>query len=111
MSEEHYCEPCRRFLVGELLILHSNYEDPYRIFFDHHLDYGSFEKAMQLPCLICTSAWANEKKSLNEIRWKKLVGCYHCDRHDGKGTLYFWADQNYRLILSYFIFFEPFSGL
>lgn len=110
MSEEHYCEPCRRFLVGDLLI-HSDKEGPDHIVFDHHLDYGSFEKAMQLPCLICTSAWANQKRTVNENDWKKLVGCYGFNRNNGQRTLYFWADQHYNPMSSSHLFLEPLSSL
>lgn len=110
MSEERYCEPCRRFSLGDLSI-HSDEQRPFEIYFDHHLDHGSFEKAMQLPCLICTLAWASRQSFLDKNHWGKIGGCYHYNRNDRKGTLYFFTDLDDNLIWSSRLYLERLSSL
>ena len=91
MSKEMYCEPCRRLLRGELSLHFDNGIDLVR--FDHHLDYGSFERAMQLPCLICTLAWAGQENLPNETGWKELEGIYVYHPKDER-LLFFCAQYN-----------------
>jgi hypothetical protein len=54
MSTEQYCEPCKRLLRGEIEPIE---ETRVYIKFTHHPDAGSFKKALELPCSICSFTW------------------------------------------------------
>jgi hypothetical protein len=73
MSRQQLCEPCQElFREGTRCDSH----------FEHHSDAASFEKALQLPCCLCTLVWGNlTKKSgilpsktswvLSDYAWKQ----------------------------------------
>jgi hypothetical protein len=83
MSESRYCEPCERFLRGDIIIKEKRirlviskqliFED---VVFEHHRSFQSIDAALRLPCTICSRAWKHAKYPSSESSWRRLLGFY-----------------------------------
>lgn len=87
MQENLYCEPCHQLLCGDVNVIGQS---GYHITFIHHHDFESFEKALQLPCTICTMAWTYVRNPPFAAHWVRMVGEYVYEREvDEERTLWF----------------------
>ena len=73
MLDNLYCEPCHGLLVGKVNIISERYDC---INFKHHDTFESFNKALRLPCAICTLVYAYSGQMPTALGWKKLLGSY-----------------------------------
>ena len=65
MSEEKLCAPCEMLLSrGRKDSPSSGLPADWIPFIEHHHDSASFERALQLPCSLCTLAWTSLKTTL-----------------------------------------------
>lgn len=89
MTETKLCEPCRRFVVGDLR-LRDDYNSRFVVAFDHHVDFDSYKEAMQLPCSICTLAWLNAKECPLESDFQGVTAVLLYGKWEDTLTLRFW---------------------
>jgi hypothetical protein len=73
MSENRYCEPCARFLRGEITITRQ-YTDV--VTFEHHREFQSFDAALRMPCVICSLAWTYATNPPTMENWVGMLGTY-----------------------------------
>jgi hypothetical protein len=73
MSTSRYCEPCDRFLRGDLIITSQTETS---VVFEHHRDFQSFNEALHLPCAICSLAWTYVRSQPSIDHWFGLSGVY-----------------------------------
>lgn len=93
MSNDLYCEPCRRLLAGDIPIIEV---DENSVEFDHHVEFNSFENAIGLPCSICSLAWHGASNSPSAHNWVKIRGNYYIDKENQERRLDFSSGHNYR---------------
>jgi hypothetical protein len=65
-------------------------ENDIHIYFNHHYDLESFEKAMHLPCAICRLAYTYAQNSSPALSRAKTIGCYTFGREDNSRALDFY---------------------
>jgi hypothetical protein len=88
------CEPCDRFLRGEINIIS---QDKAWVSFEHHRDFQSFDTALRLPCAICSLAWTYAARRPSSDNWVELLGTYSCYSPSLVCTLYFHTERNEQL--------------
>lgn len=90
MLDSLYCEPCYRFLRGDVVVIQ---DDKSSIVFEHHDDYGSLSNALNLPCTICSLAWQSDEPS--ELHCARGVrGTYSYNPHSTGHVMRFTYRDN-----------------
>ena len=90
MSDNLYCEPCSRFLRGELRLLRTReWAMKWAVAFEHHTDFESFENAMRLPCALCSLAHHHSDDTLDALDWTPLEVCYRYDHINNTRNMWF----------------------
>ena len=107
MAENLYCEPCRKFLCGEVsIVYHYEGKSMKSVSFEHHDSFESFDKAMKLPCAICTKVWSTNTALPTVRNWKPLKGTYYS--FNGGRVLFFCPVGTFEVdAQSLELFFEP----
>lgn len=107
MAKDLYCEPCRKFLCGKVTIgYHTEGKSIKTVSFEHHDSFESFDKAMKLPCAICTKAWSTTTALSIVCNWKSLIGTYFL--FNGERVLYFYPVGTFKIYVhSLELSFEP----
>jgi hypothetical protein len=58
MEGVQYCDSCQRLFRGEVSFL-DEFSSKVEILFNHHDDLEEFKSALDLPCALCSLAWAH----------------------------------------------------
>jgi hypothetical protein len=105
MSANRYCEPCDRFLRGEITI---TIQEKNQVTFEHHRDFQSFDTALRLQCAICSLAWTYAKSLPSMNHWIGMLGVYSF--WPGERDLKFCSEGQERLYFSDSLSLEPCQG-
>ena len=73
MPDAFYCALCQQFLQGKI---DGKYRSPKLFIFDHHRSFESFDKAIKLPCSICSLAGCDALEPPPAFNWERPMKAY-----------------------------------
>lgn len=93
MPGEQFCQSCAKLFHGEVHVIGKNQN--FKISFEHHPNVESLEKALELPCSVCSLAWTTCKIPSKDIPGKVCGDFYKYSAFDtsDERTLRFYLER------------------